>query len=107
MQGTVTDDNGKTYHGRMVYDIDEAYTWEILNGNKSDVEYVIPFEKVVSEEPLSEKVTKVSLRGGEILNLEGTQDVTESNSGILIFTNGEKNDPTYVEWSRVKKIDFE
>jgi len=107
LRGTVTDDDGKTYHGRIVYDVDETYTWEMLNGENQEVQYCIPFTLVKSVSPKSEKVTEVKLQSGVTINLEGSNDVDERNSGILIFTSGDNADPKYIDWKHVKQIDFE
>ena len=107
LKGTVTDEDGKTFTGRIVYDVDEAYTWEMLNGNSLDCGYTIPFDKLQSLSPYNDHVTEVKFKNGIKINLEGSNDVDERNSGILVFTNGEKNDPKYIEWKHLKRIDFE
>ncbi len=51
LRGKVTDVDGQTYRGRIVYDVDERETWELLNGDWRDVEYSIPFSLIASIVP--------------------------------------------------------
>ena len=106
LRGKVTDQDGKTYSGRIVYDLDESETWELLNGHAHDVEYSIPFQKVAAIIPINDDETRVILRSGEELRLEEETDVTDSNQGILIFVEGGAR-PTYVGWDDLERIDFD
>ncbi|MDK9699207.1 MAG: hypothetical protein OEM52_03520 [bacterium] len=105
LRGTVLDTDGKSQSGRLVYDLDEGFTWEFLNGTMDEVEYFIPFDKISTIKHYSSRYTEVTLRGGEKLKLEGTQDVTESNDGVLLFTT-EGKDPTYIDWEHIDEIRF-
>lgn len=109
LRGTVTDLEGKTHSGRIVFDLDEAETWEMLNGKLSDVEYNIPFEMIASIEPGGRRSSNVVLRNGEKLRLTDGQDVSEDNDGVLIFASEaeEGAEPVYLEWSEVDRIDFD
>lgn len=105
LKGAVTDRGGERHEGRLVFDLDEAETWEILNGNSRDLEYNIPFMLVKSIEP-GRHESRVVLDGGEELWLEDSQDVTESNDGVLVFDQGE-DDPYFLSWRRIETIEFE
>jgi hypothetical protein len=105
LRGTVTDDDGDTYKGRIVYDLDESEGWEILNGDLGDVEFDIPFYRIASIEPIDSDESLIVLTNGEKLNLEDGQDVTESNAGILVFTKG--NEVEYIAWKDVERIEFD
>jgi hypothetical protein len=105
LQGTVTDDDGDTYKGQIVYDLDESEGWEILNGDVGDVEFDIPFYRIATIEPLSSDECLVVLTNGEKLTLEDGQDVIKANAGILVFTKGDKTD--YIPWKDVERIDFD
>ncbi len=106
LQGTVTDRDGKKHSGRIVYDIDEAETWEILNGEWRDVEFSIPFSLIRSIIPESSDSSRVILKGGEELELEDQADVGDGNDGVLILTADDAK-PIYVEWDDVRRIDFD
>jgi hypothetical protein len=105
LKGTVTDDRGNTYKGRIVIDLDEAEGWEILNGDVGHIDFDIPIYRIKSLEPRGSDECRVVLTNGEKLTLEGGQDVTEDNAGILVFTNGK--DPVYLEWGDIQKIEFD
>jgi hypothetical protein len=106
LQGSVTDRDGDTYEGRIVFDLDESEGWEILNGSYRDVEFDIPFNMIASIEPQDPDESVVVLRNGEELELEDSQDVSDDNDGVLVFTEGDR-DPVYIEWDDVEMIRFE
>lgn len=105
LAGTVTDAGGKTWKGRLVFDLDEGETWEMLNGNRDGIEYVIPFELVRSVAPRDHDSSDVTLKSGQELKLEDSQDVSEANAGVLVLLPG--GSEQYVPWDRVRKIDFD
>ena len=105
LEGTVEERGGKSHAGRIVFDLDESESWEFLNGDDRDVEYYIPFELIESIEPLGRHGSMVKLRGGEKIELEDGQDVSDRNDGVLIFT-GDRARPTYVDWDDVDRINF-
>ena len=104
LQGAVVDRSGDRHEGRIVFDLDESENWEILNGNARDIEYNIPFELVSLIEP-GRHESRVVLVGGEELWLEESQDVTDSNDGVMVFDRGE-HDPFYLRWEKTEKIEF-
>jgi hypothetical protein len=107
LQGTVTDEDGDTYKGRIVYDLDESEGWEILNADIGHVEFDIPFYMIAAIEPRGDDGARVTLTNGEKLMLEDGHDVTEDNAGILIFIGGDLDKPKYVAWDDVEKIKFD
>jgi hypothetical protein len=104
LAGTVVTKDGETHSGRLVFDLDEAASWEILNGDWSDLEYNIPFQFVKRIEPGRDE-TRVVLRGGEDLRLEESQDVTANNDGLLVFDRGTA-DPLFLPWRNLESIEF-
>ena len=106
LHGTVTDDDGTVLTGRIVYDLDEEETWEMLNGERDGVSYDIPFERVASIEPRGRSSSRVVLTNGEELVLEDGQDVSDSNDGVLVFADGAAR-PTYVPWRKVHRIELQ
>ena len=105
LSGKVTGDDGKVYQGRIVYDLDESETWEILDGDRRDVRYHIPFELIAAIVPDGTDSSRVVLKSGEELDLEGTPDVGEDHDGILVL--GEDTEPVYLTWDKVRRIDFD
>ncbi|MEP5612036.1 MAG: hypothetical protein ABJP45_07285 [Cyclobacteriaceae bacterium] len=101
IKGQVEVDNGDVLTGEIVYDLDEEYTFEVLNGEDNDTEYIIPFRNVKSIEPRSSDRALVVLKNGDTITMEDAQDVSERNQGILVKTT---NDRVYIPWDRVRKV---
>ena len=107
LRATVLDLDGDTFQGPIVFDLDESESWEHLNGEDSGVDFNVPFEMVQSVQPRSRRSAQITLRNGEELRLDNGQDVTADNDGVLIFARGVDEDPEYVRWRDVDRIDFE
>lgn len=101
IKGTVLVDNGDRHSGEIVYDLDEEYTLELLNGEKDDVKFIIPFYNVKIVEPRGDDEAEITLKSGDSIVLEDGQDVSEKNLGVLIKTG---SDRVYVPWDRIDKI---
>ena len=106
LTGRVTDREGRTLTGRIVFDLDEASSWEILNGRTRDIEFDIPFVNVAKIRPDGADVSLVTLRNGEEFELEDSQDVSDDNDGVLVYPGGDA-DPTYIEWTEIDTIEFD
>ena len=103
ISGTVITEGGDKHTGKIVYDLDETYLFEILNGEHDDIEYSIPFQSIQTIKPISRKRTEVTLHDGTTVKLENSVDVSDDNDGILIF-EGNNDDPVYVPWEDVSEI---
>ena len=106
LRGTVTDTDGQAVTGRIVFDLDEAEGWEMLNGSDRDLQYDIPFANVASIEILDAGACRVLLRSGAELELEDSQDVTGDNDGVLVYVS-DKDAPRYLEWQDIEKLEFQ
>jgi hypothetical protein len=106
LKGTVTDRSGKRWQGKIVFDLDESETWEMLDGARRGIEYSVPFEQVSALEPLNDKTTRVTLRNGQKLELGKTQDVSENNAGVLVLQSGAAPEH-YLTWASVARIDLD
>jgi len=104
--GTVTDEDGKSHRGRIVYDLDEAESWELLNGDYHDVRYYIPFDRVASIIPENQDSSRVVLGSGEELTLEDRVDMGDGHDGVLVLA-GEESKPLYLAWNDIRRIDFD
>ncbi len=104
LAGTVITKGGATHAGRLVFDLDEAASWELLNGSWNDLQYNIPFTLVKRIEPGRDE-SRVILRSGEELRLEDSHDVTGDNDGLLVFDRGQ-TDPLYLPWRELESIEF-
>lgn len=105
LTGEVALRNGQTLKGIIAYDLDESMDFEVLDGKNDEISYRIPFKYVRSIEPKNYKFSFVTLRNGSTLSLGDSPDVNETNSGLLIFPEGEI--PVYVPWKEVKLITFQ
>jgi hypothetical protein len=105
LHGALTDQKGVRHAGRIVFDLDERASWEMLNGSRDGVEYDIPFALIRAIEPQRGEASRVILRSGAELVLGDSQDVSESNAGVLVL--GARDSETYVPWTEVRRIDFD
>ena len=103
IEGSVVTEDGDRYSGRIVYDLDETYQFELLNGENDDVEYFIPFQQISSIKPMGKKRSEVQLTDGSTIKLEKSVDVNQDNDGILVFEN-DNDDPVYIPWYEVNEI---
>lgn len=101
ISGTVEVDNGDKHSGEIIFDLDEEYTFELLNGEDDDVKFIIPFYNINEVTRRGSYAAIVRLKDGSKLTLEDSQDVTEKNLGVLVKTGGDR---VYVPWDRVETI---
>lgn len=106
LQGTVRTADGRALHGRLVYDLDEAWTTDLLHGEQESCGYQIPFGLVASIAPAGPEKVDVVLADGRRLALSGDQDTGQGHGGLLVFAPG-SDKPEHVPWSRVRQVDFE
>ena len=104
LSGTVTTKNGETLSGEIIYDLDEEYSFEMLQGNDDDVKYIIPMESVKSIAPKNYDYSQVVLKNGTELLIGDARDVNEENDGLLVFAGG--GDPEFILWEDIKSITF-
>jgi len=105
INGEVVNKDGQKFNGRIVFDLDEEFQLEILNGEDDGLEYKIPFRNISSISPRSRKSTMVKLKDGTSYELEDSVDVNDDNDGVLVFTSGE--DYNYIPWDEVEKINLD
>jgi hypothetical protein len=111
LMGSVTTRFGHRLGGRLVYDLDESETTETLDAPRRGVDYTIPFRLIASIvlpglEEGGAPLARVTLHGGEELELDRTGDLGEDNAGMLVFVDGRPR-PEYVPWTDVAQVDFD
>jgi len=109
--GTVTVRDGSRVAGRLVFDLDESETTDTLDGAFEGIDYNILFAQIASIAPHGRDgenalTARVTFRNGEHLDLERRGDLSERNTGILIFADGREH-AELVRWSDVEQIDFD
>ena len=109
LRGTVIDRDGEEYTGWILWDADEEYSWELLNGEDRDVAFDVEFGKIRSIERDSSRSALVTLQDGRVLELEGSNDVNDDNKGIFIQVDEGARDGGWVmvNWDDFREIRFE
>ena len=105
LSGSVTGYDGKIFTGRIVYDLDETYDHELLQGKEGEFEYALPFRNISKLTTDGEYQCTVTLKSGKKVKLGDGQDVDRRNQGLLIFEAG-KTEPTYIRWEDVREVAF-
>lgn len=103
--GTVHLTDGAMETGRLVYDLDEGFAWDIFNGSHNQMDYDIPFTQINKIENLHDKTCRVHLQSGIVLELSGNQDTGDDHGGMLVFSEG-LTDAEFIPWRLVETIIF-
>lgn len=104
LEGHVTLYDGEIIEGQIIFDRDEMWDLEVLDGNDDDLHFEIPFRNIKRIVPKNSSYSMIYLRNGDELLLGDTQDVSDDNDGIFIFNN--KNKPTAINWDDIDDIVF-
>jgi hypothetical protein len=105
IRGIVVTDRGEEYQGLIRWDADEAYTWELLNGENRGVEYAVEFDKIARIAKASSRSVEVELLDGRTFRLRDSNDVDDGNRGIFI-EDGESG-VTFVDWESFAELRLE
>lgn len=106
LTGTVTLKSGDWRTGGLVFDLDEEWSWEMIDGSSNEIDYTVPFSMVASIEPSRGSGSLVRLRNGIELELEDSHDVDDDNSGVVVIPKG-SGEPGHVPWREITKIEFD
>lgn len=101
--GAVTVEDGQVFHGRIRWDNDEEYTWEMLDGEYVDSEIDVAFASIRSIEK-SLAGALVTLADGRAFEITGSNDVDDDNKGIFVATD--EGSLIMVLWDEFRRIDF-
>jgi hypothetical protein len=112
LRGSVNTREGAAYTGLIIWDLDEAYSWETLDGNADGIDYAVSFANIKSITPKGYESAEVLLRNGDVLLLSGTNDVNGSNDGVEVVSDPSKGDPEttvqiILEWDELLSVEFE
>jgi len=104
LYGTLTTRRGDSYTGFATWDVDEVLGDDVLDGEDHDRTRKIQFDKIAAIERYSSSGATVILKDGDQFVLKGTNDVDDSNNGIII------SDPGFgqvrVDWDEFQKLEF-
>jgi len=105
LSGTVHTRDGATHRGEIIWDRDETYTWENLDGDVDDLDYSIPFSSVESVKPLDSRSSEVKLRNGKTLTMSGSNDVDSDNMGLVV--TAKDGTVTELTWADLRLVEFD
>jgi len=106
LSGRVTLTNGDWRQGRLIFDLDEEWSWEMLDGSTDELDYSIPFDRVATIEPRGKDGSVIVLHSGRRFELDGSHDVGRNNSGVVVIPT-QDGEPGFVPWREIAKIEFE
>lgn len=104
ISGTVETTDGKKLNGKIIFDLDEEYNFEIIQGENEGIEYFIPIASIKSFTPRNYDNATIVLKNGTEVMLGEGRDVSEENEGVLVFSGS--GDPVYIAYNKIKKITF-
>ncbi len=89
--------------GLIVFDVDEKWEIEFIDGNDDNVKYQIPIRYIERIVPKNQTYSQLYLKNGETILLGESQDVSYKNDGLLLFINGEEV-PKLIDWKDIIEI---
>ncbi len=102
--GTLQTRRGGEFTGYICWDVDEVLTRDVLDGETKRRSRKIKFNKIKAIERYSSSAAEVTLLDDETIVLRGSNDVDDSNRGIIV------SDPVFgqvmVEWNEFDRVDF-
>ncbi len=104
LTGRVRLADGGEASGEVTWDRDETYSWETLDGESAGLSYSIPFERIRSIRRTSRHGAQVTLADGTSMELRGTNDVDETNKGIVV--RGPSGQVVEVDWAGFESLDL-
>jgi hypothetical protein len=104
LAGKVHAKDGTVYEGSIIWDMDEAFSWESLDGEKDNLEYSVTFGNVRSIRPLS-RGAEVRLADDRTLTLFGSNDVSSDNRGVMIASADGAE--TILSWDDIELVEFD
>lgn len=102
LRGRVNTRDGQLYKGKFIFDLDEQWDFETIEGNEGTLRYSIALRNISLIEPQPSNATVVVLKNGRKLLLNGHHDVTDKNWGVLAWKEG--TSPKYLPWKSVQSI---
>ncbi len=102
LRGTVRTVDGDVHAGEIIWDMDEQYTWEMLNGDVEGLEFHVEFGNVTSIEK-TRRGALVTLKDGRSFELTDSNDVDHGHKGVLIRTDGRDYE---VDWRDFAEVSF-
>lgn len=104
IEGVVFTEDGERFEGKIIWDADETYTWEHINGDYHDMDVVVEFADIASIEKHSRRGAIVTTKSGRNMLLKGSNDINYENSGIIVELSD--GDEIEIDWYDFEKAEF-
>ena len=95
---------GADFEGYIAWDKEECVSTDELDGESEDGDVAVPMGRIASIERHGRSACEVVMKDGRSLRMRGTNDVDDSNRGIMV------EDPRYgrvvVFWDEFDKLEF-
>ena len=105
LQGNIQTTDNRTYKSTFVFDLDEEWDLELLDGkHASGIRYWLPFRHISQIKPISESQTEIILADEKKLILGSQYDVTGRNWGLILWLPNAKF--RYLPWKDLSYISF-
>lgn len=105
LYGTLETRDGTRFTGYIVWDMDELFTTDVLDGEEGGRDHEIPFGQIRAIARYSSSAAEVMLADGGELRLRGSNDVNDENRDIMVA------DPAFgevrVEWDELERVEFQ
>jgi hypothetical protein len=105
LRGVVVTRTGERISGRVRWDNDEERSWELLNGRDGNRTFAIELANVREIRRRSTRDVEVTLHDGRTLELDGSNDVSWGNKGVVV--EGEDGALRFVDWVSFQQVTFE
>jgi len=92
----------KIFKGNSVFDMDEEFDFELLEGSKDGISYQIPFRFISRIIPFNVYYSKVVLKNNKTLLLGHHNDVTARNWGMMVWQANSKFQ--YIPWGNLTEL---
>ena len=103
--GQVEAATGEVLVGWLRWDNDEAWSWELLDGEQDGVDFDVELGMVDRIARLGSWGAEVTLLDGRTFELEGSNDVDDGNKGIYVTPDG--GETVRVPWSELRRVVFQ
>ena len=104
LYGTLTTGRGDEFTGWVCWDVDELFTRDVLDGEQKHRNRKVKFGKIAAIERHNSGAALVIMKNGEEMVLRGTNDVNDSNRGIVISEFG--SGQIVVDWDEFDRLEF-
>lgn len=109
LAGRVATQSGDTLSGRLRWDAEHEWSWELLQGESRGVKFAIEFGRVARIERAVAGAV-VTLADGRAFELEGSGDVDWDSRGVFVLPDGEPAEHPgswrYVDWDEFREARF-